>query len=860
MATSRDIEAVLKLKDELSKNVQKANKELKALNKLVGKNHGELKKIGKSVSFKSITKSIIGAHVAMRAFSVSVRAVTEFFTGSVRASTEFNDAFTRSTAIMGELSDVMKSEMVDAAQTVARETTFSAKQGAEAYFFLASAGMDAAESIGSLPAVAKFAQAGTFELAVATDLLTDAQSALGLRTEDTAKNLEEMIRVSDVLVKANTIANASVEQFSQSLTNKAGAALKILGKDIEEGVAVLAAFADQGVKGAEAGTALNIVLRDLSTQAIKNKEAFAANKVAVFDAQGEMRNIGSIIADLEDRLRGMSDETAKATLQQLGFADKSVIFIQTLIGMSDKIKEYEDNLRSAGGVTEEVAAKQMESFKSQVQLVQNNWEVFIGTLGDFITQSEPVKAILEFIVVRLTLLTESLEKNNTEWTKFTSGGISLAVGAIEAFLLAIGLVITGIAKLGAGIVWIAERFGKVLAPALIEQSVAMSDSFTAFGESILRGAAEVHLLGEAVRTATDIQLAQTDAQDEGTGSAEALRDALAALESTFTGTGTATDNFTGGLGDAGEATGALKKELQEVIPYAQGFAQAHILISDALLASTSGIVDAREAFEGYIVPVKSLVDEMGRFDVGIGAAGVSTEKITKATVSWNEATGAVTRVLGDAGNVLSIFGVDVDSVLGKITRLISAFTSLMSSLGGLGNLLGNAGRGLGSLAGSVASTAGSVVGAAGPMLPAAGAGAGGIGGALGGVGSAVASGASSVMTAIGGVLAAVPVAGWIALAGIGTVLAIKAIFGGPDTFKEVGTEWGVISACPSPMRLPGTLPILPRICLTETVPLQWRASSARLFLRLLLTVSILASSISLPRRWRTRSHSSSADR
>jgi TP901 family phage tail tape measure protein len=359
LPTTREIEAILKLKDELSAKVITINKSLTRLEKQTKRNH---------LSFAKLTGSWIAARAVTTALSRGIREIGQFLTGTVKSSTEFNDAFTKSTAIMGDLSNTMKSEMVEAARTVARETTFSAKETAEAYFFLASAGLDAVQSIGALPQVASFAQAGAFGLAQATDLLTDAQSALGLTIRDDAvKNMENMSRVSDVLVKANTLANASVEQFSQALTTKAGPALKILGKDIEEGVAVLAAFADQGVKAAEGGTALNIVLRDLSTKAIKNADAFRANNIAVFDSAGEMRNIADIISDLEDRLKGMSDESAKATLQQLGFADKSVIFIQTLIGMSDRIREYEEGLRKAGGITDEVANKQLKSFASIIK-------------------------------------------------------------------------------------------------------------------------------------------------------------------------------------------------------------------------------------------------------------------------------------------------------------------------------------------------------------------------------------------------------------------------------------------------------------------------------------------------------------
>lgn len=307
-----------------------------------------------------IALAAVGAAMA----TVAVKSVQEF--------SKFDAALTQSKAIMGDLTEAMEKDMANAAREVAKATTFSAEQAGESFFFLASAGLDAEASIAALPRVAQFAQAGMFDMSRATDLLTDAQSALGLTIRDDAvKNMENMIKVSDVLVRANTLSNATVEQFSTSLTTKAGPALRTLGKDMEEGVAVLAAFADQGIKGEEAGTQLSIVLRDLSTKAIKNKEDFAQFGVSVFDANGEMRNLGDIVANLEDALDGMSDETAKATLLQMGFADRSVQSILALLGTSDAIKQYETSLRSASGFTDEVATKQLDTFSSQVKLLES---------------------------------------------------------------------------------------------------------------------------------------------------------------------------------------------------------------------------------------------------------------------------------------------------------------------------------------------------------------------------------------------------------------------------------------------------------------------------------------------------------
>ena len=291
---------------------------------------------------------------------------------SIKAFADFDAELTKSLAIMGNVSDALQDDMSDAAREVAKTTTFSANQAAEAYFFLASAGLDAAASIEAMPKVAKFAQAGMFDMALATDLLTDAQSALGLTIRDDAiKNMENLVRVSDVLVKANTLANASVEQFSTALTTKAGAALRALGKDVEEGVAVLAAFADQGIKGEIAGTQLSIVLRDLTTKAINNKSAFREMGIAVFDANGEMNNLGDIIGNLETALAGMSDETQKATLLQLGFSDKSLASLQALLGTSEAIKTYEGALREAAGTTDEIASKQLETLNAQLGLIKS---------------------------------------------------------------------------------------------------------------------------------------------------------------------------------------------------------------------------------------------------------------------------------------------------------------------------------------------------------------------------------------------------------------------------------------------------------------------------------------------------------
>lgn len=315
------------------------------------------------------------AKVGLVAGGIGAIAVREFAT--------FDQAMTESTAIMGDLSDEMRTNMEQAAREMGKTSLFSATQAAQAYFYLASAGMDASASIQALPVVTQFAQAGMFNLEQATSLLADAQSALGLTIRnDAVANMENMARVADVLVKGNIMANASVEQLSQSLTNKAASAMKAVGMSIEEGVAVLSAFADQGIKGDEAGTRFAIVLRELQRRALENRKAFDAFNVTVFDSQGEMVNMADIVGDLEDALRGQSDETKKTILSMMGFAEESVTVLLSLIGTSDQIRKYQAGLEDAGGITKEVADKQLSSLSGQLQLAKQRLQDVAIELGE----------------------------------------------------------------------------------------------------------------------------------------------------------------------------------------------------------------------------------------------------------------------------------------------------------------------------------------------------------------------------------------------------------------------------------------------------------------------------------------------
>jgi len=402
------LEALRRVDRAVDKSTGKHKKGFQETDAQVKKSSGIVQKFGK------VTKAI-GNSIAIAFGTVAVGgviALQRVLSNGLKENLRFNSEMQKSIAIMGDVSQAQRMQMERTARNVRKSVNIELDKIGEAFFFLASAGLDLEQQLTAIRPVAEFAKAGMFDMATATDLATDAQSALGLTVENSEQNLKNLVRVTDVLVGANTLANATVQQFSESLTNRGAAALKAVNKDVEEGVALLSAWADQGVKGRSAGQGLQILLRDLQRAWDENKASLKEAGIEIFNASGTMNNMGVIIGQIEDRLAGLTDEQKRAELSAMGFREESLIFLQTLLGTSDAIAEYEGKLRDMGGTTKEVAENQMKSlserFTSLKQIIVDTFgEGAISLIGSFFDT-------IESKVINLTRFMDKFGDNTDE--------------------------------------------------------------------------------------------------------------------------------------------------------------------------------------------------------------------------------------------------------------------------------------------------------------------------------------------------------------------------------------------------------------------------------------------------------------
>lgn len=296
-------------------------------------------------------------------------------TSAASAGIEFDTAMRNSMAIMKDLSETMRGDLRKAALEVGYQTRTSAVEAAEGLRHLSSANFSAAESIKALLPLAKFAQAGMFDMAKAVDYAAGAQTALGLKTKDPTQNMNNLIRLTDLLTASNNIGLGAVEEYSKALATNAASSMRAFGISVEGGLAVLIGLHSQLTQGEDAGTAFSIMIRDLMTKSIENADAFKRMGVEVYDlVTGKLREPVLILKDLDKALSGLSDKNKKIALHdRFGFADKSVNAIQKMVGMSNELEASWKQLIATSGTVAEVSSKQMGGWEQAIQMVSTAW-------------------------------------------------------------------------------------------------------------------------------------------------------------------------------------------------------------------------------------------------------------------------------------------------------------------------------------------------------------------------------------------------------------------------------------------------------------------------------------------------------
>lgn len=349
------------------------------------------------------------AAVGAAAIGAATTAVSGFAASSVSAGMNFDSSMSQVAATMGTTVDQIQ-DLRDFAQEMGSTTAFSATEAADALNYMALAGYDADTSMQMLPNVLNLASAGGIDLASASDMVTDAQSALGLTMEETSAMVDQM-------AAASSKSNTSVSQLGEAILTIGATASNMAG-GTQELSTVLGALADNGIKGAEGGTHLRNMLLSLQNPTEQASATLDELGIAVYDSEGNMRSMIDIVGELQTATADMDQQSKDAVVSGI-FNKTDLAAVNALLNTStERFDELGSAIEDSQGAAQAMADTQLDNLSGDITLFKSALEGAQIAVSDQLTPS--LREFVQFGSNGLSELTAA----------FQEGGIS---GAMSAF-------------------------------------------------------------------------------------------------------------------------------------------------------------------------------------------------------------------------------------------------------------------------------------------------------------------------------------------------------------------------------------------------------------------------------------------
>lgn len=256
--------------------------------------------------------------------------------------------------------------MADLALRMGADTVFSANEASAAMLELAKGGMKPATiQAGGLKGTLQLAAAGGTDMATAAMIASDALNVFNLRGKD-------MKSVAAALAGGANASSASVESLGLAMS-QAGLSAKDAGLNVQETVAVLAAFDNAGIKGSDAGTSLKTMLTRLTPQTAKARDAMRELGIDFTDAQGRIKPISEVASILQAKLGKLSQEERNTALSTMFGSDARraalVLMDEGGKGLDKYIKKTKDQ-----GAAQRMADARMKGTAGAIEKMKGSFE------------------------------------------------------------------------------------------------------------------------------------------------------------------------------------------------------------------------------------------------------------------------------------------------------------------------------------------------------------------------------------------------------------------------------------------------------------------------------------------------------
>lgn len=283
---------------------------------------GKMKTIGRGMSF-AVTAPLAAAGIA-----------------SVKLAVDFEKSMAKVQAISGASSKEFE-QLAASARNFGATTAFTAQEVAGLQLELSKLGFKSNEILAATEGVLDLAFAFDNELA---DTAATAAEVLNQFALDASKTGE----LTDLMAAAFSNSALDLETFGEAMS-KAGPVARAAGLDVKETTAILGILANNGIKGADAGTKLKIALTEIRSAGLPVRETLKAIANGTFDFESGLDLLGKRAEIINPILSSNADELAKFT----GALDNSTGALGEAVDVmedtaSGALKKMQSSLQGAG--------------------------------------------------------------------------------------------------------------------------------------------------------------------------------------------------------------------------------------------------------------------------------------------------------------------------------------------------------------------------------------------------------------------------------------------------------------------------------------------------------------------------------
>lgn len=307
-----------------------------------------------------------------------------------------------------------------------KDLPFTAREIAEAMDFLAMAGFDVEQILGSIGGVTKLAIAGQLDLAQASDIASDAMTAFGL-------GVDEFERVVGVIAIGANSANTNVLKMGETFSYVAPIA-KAAGQSIETTAAMIDAMADGGIKASMAGTALREIFSRLADGNVRKQ--LAELGVNPFDEDGNFRNALRIFEDLAPAMDKLPTGERMALLDSMFGRAKSGAeqLLASVNNLDDRktLRGFERRLASTSDELDELVAKKLDTTQGDIDRLSSSFEALQISIGKAI--GPEVRAGLQDLIAKLNQLTAWVSNNKSDVVGFAKTALDVTKFGVAALV------------------------------------------------------------------------------------------------------------------------------------------------------------------------------------------------------------------------------------------------------------------------------------------------------------------------------------------------------------------------------------------------------------------------------------------